>query len=211
MLPYRFLHAHPSFEEQWPTRCYLGVHAAISCECSMSYCAFPSTTPSEMSELLMRSSWPGSIKEMTPIVASLDYAILNERICPYCDVKNHPRWTCNHIDKYRAQNERRTCTLTLCVGNHPPFLCPLARCNNGVGKPNWAQAEKKAAKDDSRVMIYLFVVYALPLAWIWPTLTCSRPRKTHFKFNAQSSVSRHRQWCRVWESLHREPCYQVQT
>ena len=39
---------------------------------------------------------------------------------------------------------------TLCICKHPSYLCPLARCNGGPGKPNWAQKEKKKAKDQGR-------------------------------------------------------------
>ena len=68
--------------------------------------------------------------------------------CPYCDMKNHPRWTCHHIDKHRDQSASHSCTL--CIGDHPAFLYPIAKCNNGVATPNWAQREKKQAKDDNR-------------------------------------------------------------
>ena len=40
-------------------------------------------------------------------------------------------------------------TLMHFVHRQSPCLCPLARRNQGEGKPNWAQAEKKA-KDESR-------------------------------------------------------------
>ena len=73
----------------------------------------------------------------------------DERVyCPYCDMKNHPRWTCHHCDKHRKSNEKHACTL--CIGDHPAFLCPLAMCNNGIARRNWEQREKKMAKDDNR-------------------------------------------------------------
>ena len=44
----------------------------------------------------------------------------DERVyCPFCDMKNHLRWTCSNLDQRCAQHERHTCTL--CIGNHPPF------------------------------------------------------------------------------------------
>ena len=60
------------------------------------------------------------IQLLTPNVDKKDETVY----CPYCDMKNHPRRTCNHIDKHRLQNERHTCTL--CIDNYPPFLCPDA-------------------------------------------------------------------------------------
>ena len=47
-----------------------------------------------------------------------------------------------------AQHERHQCSL--CIGHHPAYLCPRARCNGGPGKPNWAVYEKKKAKDQGR-------------------------------------------------------------
>ena len=55
--------------------------------------------------------------------------------CPYCDVKKHPRWTC---EKHNI--------LVTCVGAHSTFLFPRARCNVGHGKPNWPLREQKGAR-----------------------------------------------------------------
>ena len=63
-------------------------------------------------------------------------------------MKNHPRWTCTHLDKHGLQHERHTCTV--CNANHPPFLCSRARRNQGPGKPKWVQAERQLAKDQNR-------------------------------------------------------------
>ena len=68
--------------------------------------------------------------------------------CPYCDVKNHLRWTLVHLEKHGTQHAQHACTL--CIGKHPSFLCPLAKCNRGAGKPNWPQQEKKQVKDQNR-------------------------------------------------------------
>ena len=61
----------------------------------------------------------------------------DERIyCPYCDMKNHPRWTCKYADRHCV--EGANCSCSLCIGAHPPSLCPRARCNQGPGQPDWA-------------------------------------------------------------------------
>ena len=42
--------------------------------------------------------------------------------CSYCDMNNHPRFSCKHARKHRNPLERHHCTL--CAAKHPPFLCP---------------------------------------------------------------------------------------
>ena len=41
--------------------------------------------------------------------------------CAYCDMRNHPRFACKHVDKHRKPGESHRCTL--CKGRHPSFLC----------------------------------------------------------------------------------------
>ena len=52
--------------------------------------------------------------------------------CPYCDMKNHPRWTCVHLEKHCTQHAQDSCTF--CIGHRPSYLCSLARCNAGPGQ-----------------------------------------------------------------------------
>ena len=66
--------------------------------------------------------------------------------CPHCDMKNHPRWSCHHFYKHQNPNEKHACAL--CIGDHPAFLCPLALVNSGIATPNWAERERKMAKDE---------------------------------------------------------------
>ena len=67
--------------------------------------------------------------------------------CAYCDMNNHPRFTCKHAWKHRNPNEKHHCTL--CAGKHPPFLCPRAQVNGGPGQPNWYKCEHKRAKQEN--------------------------------------------------------------
>ena len=55
--------------------------------------------------------------------------------CAYCDMNNHPRFSCKHVYKHRDPKAKHRCTL--CAGRHPPFLCPKAQINGGEAKPNW--------------------------------------------------------------------------
>ena len=68
--------------------------------------------------------------------------------CSYCDMNNHPRFSCKHAFKHRNLLERHHCTL--CAAKHPPFLCPRAQVNGGPGQPNWYKAEYKRAKQENR-------------------------------------------------------------
>ena len=68
--------------------------------------------------------------------------------CAYCDMNNHPRFSCKHVNKHQKQHERHRCTL--CAGHHPPFLCSKAQINGGDAKPNWYKIEYKRAKQDGR-------------------------------------------------------------
>ena len=68
--------------------------------------------------------------------------------CGYCDMNNHPRFTCKHAHKHQRPHERHRCTL--CAGRHPPFLCPRAQINGGEAQPNWYKVEYKRAKQESR-------------------------------------------------------------
>ena len=68
--------------------------------------------------------------------------------CAYCDMKNHPRWSCNRFSKHQNANAKHSCTL--CIGEHPPFLCPRAQVNNGIARPHWARRETKQALDQHR-------------------------------------------------------------
>ena len=43
--------------------------------------------------------------------------------CAYCDMRNHPRFACKHVEKHRKPQEQHRCTL--CAGRHPP--CPLSQ------------------------------------------------------------------------------------
>ena len=72
----------------------------------------------------------------------------DERVyCPYCDMKNHPRWSCHHFHKHQKQNEKHSCTL--CIGDHPAFLCPLApgqrrHCDTQLRERKMAREERRA-------------------------------------------------------------------
>ena len=68
--------------------------------------------------------------------------------CSYCDMNNHPRFSCKHVKKHRNPMEKHHCTL--CAAKHPPFLCPRAQVNNGPGQPNWYKTEYKRAKQENR-------------------------------------------------------------
>ena len=67
-------------------------------------------------------------------------------------MKNHPRWTCKYSDRHHVHGGKHSCSL--CLGAHPPFLCPRARSNHGRGNPNWAIYEKKKAQDENRTPCY---------------------------------------------------------
>ena len=68
--------------------------------------------------------------------------------CADCDMNNHPRFACKHAHKHQKPNEKHRCTL--CVGRHPPFLCPIAQINGGDAKPTWYKREYKRAKQENR-------------------------------------------------------------
>ena len=72
--------------------------------------------------------------------------------CAYCDMNNHPRFACKHVEKHRKPHERHHCTL--CSAKHPPFLCPRAQINGGPGQPNWYKQEYKRAKSENREADY---------------------------------------------------------
>ena len=72
--------------------------------------------------------------------------------CAYCDMRNHPRFACKHVDKHRRPDEKHHCTL--CKGRHPSFLCPRAQVNGGLGQPNWHKQEYKKAKSENREADY---------------------------------------------------------
>ena len=72
--------------------------------------------------------------------------------CAYCDMNNHPRFTCKHAWKHQKPNEKHQCTL--CAGRHPPFLCPIAQINGGEAQPNWYKVEYKRAKQENREADY---------------------------------------------------------
>ena len=72
--------------------------------------------------------------------------------CAYCDMNNHPRFTCKHAWKHRKPNEKHRCTL--CAGLHPPFLCPIAQINGGQAQPNWYKVEYRRAKQENREADY---------------------------------------------------------
>ena len=72
--------------------------------------------------------------------------------CAYCDMRNHPRFACKHVDKHRKPSESHRCTL--CKGRHPSFLCPRAQVNGGLGQPNWYKQEYKKAKSENREADY---------------------------------------------------------
>ena len=72
--------------------------------------------------------------------------------CAYCDMNNHPRFSCKHAWKHGNPLEKHHCTL--CAGKHAPFLCPRAQVNRGPGQPNWYKAEHKRAKQENREADY---------------------------------------------------------
>ena len=72
--------------------------------------------------------------------------------CSYCDMNNHPRFTCKHVNKHRKPMEKHHCTL--CAAKHPPFLCPRAQVNGGPAQPNWYKTEYKRAKQENREADY---------------------------------------------------------
>ena len=59
---------------------------------------------------------------------------------------------CKYLDRRCAQGHKDSCSL--CLGAHPPYLCPRARCNQGPGSPNWAIYEKKKARGEGRAPCY---------------------------------------------------------
>ena len=74
----------------------------------------------------------------------------DERVyCPYCDMNNHPRFSCKHFSKHLREQARHQCTLR-CMSNHAPFQCARAQVNGGIAKPNWTRREKKLAADQNR-------------------------------------------------------------
>ena len=70
--------------------------------------------------------------------------------CSYCDMNNHPRFSCKHAFKHRNPLEKHHCTLA----KHPPFLCARAQVNGGLGQPNWYKTEYKRAKSENREADY---------------------------------------------------------
>ena len=68
--------------------------------------------------------------------------------CGFCDVNNHPRFTCKHAWKHQKPHEKHRCTLR--AGRHPPFLRPRAQISGGEGQPNWYKVEYKRAKQENR-------------------------------------------------------------
>ena len=84
---------------------------------------------------------------------ALDRNCKDPRIyCAYCDMNNHPRFACKHVEKHRNPQKEHRCTL--CRGRHPPFLCPRAQVNGGLGQPNWYKQEYKKAKSEGRAADY---------------------------------------------------------
>ena len=63
--------------------------------------------------------------------------------CSYCDMNNHPRFTCKHAWKHRKPLERHHCTL--CAGKHAPFLCPRAQVNGGPCRCRWSRVNFTAS------------------------------------------------------------------
>ena len=93
--------------------------------------------------------------------------------CAYCDMNNHPRFSCKHAWKHRNPLEKHHCTL--CAGKHAPFLCPRAQVNGGPGQPNWCKAEYKRAKQENREADYR-----------WGPLVTHRCRWS--RFNSTASI-----------------------
>ena len=60
--------------------------------------------------------------------------------CSYCDVNNHPQFSCKHAKKHRSPLERHHCT--------------LCAANGGPDQPNWCKAEYKRAKQENREADY---------------------------------------------------------
>ena len=84
---------------------------------------------------------------------SIDKNCKDPRIyCAYCDMRNHPRFACKHVEKHRNPLKEHRCTL--CKGRHAPFLCPRAQINGGPGQPNWYKQEYKKAKSEGRAADY---------------------------------------------------------
>ena len=77
--------------------------------------------------------------------------------CAYCDMSNHPRFACKHVEKHRNPLKEHRCTL--CKGRHAPFQCPLAQVNGGPGQPNWYKQEYKKAKSEGRAADYRWGVH----------------------------------------------------
>ena len=77
--------------------------------------------------------------------------------CAYCDMSNHPRFACKHVEKHRNPLREHRCTL--CKGRHAPFQCPLAQVNGGPGQPNWYKQEYKKAKSEGRAADYRWGVH----------------------------------------------------
>ena len=62
--------------------------------------------------------------------------------CPYCDMNNHPRFSCKHFGKHLKEHARHQCTL--CMSKHVPFQCARAQVNGGIAKPNWARSSSRS-------------------------------------------------------------------
>ena len=77
--------------------------------------------------------------------------------CAYCDMSNHPRFACKHVEKHRNPLKEHRCTL--CKGRHAPFQCPLAQVNGGPGQPNWYKQEYKKAKSEGRAADYRWGIH----------------------------------------------------
>ena len=94
-----------------------------------------------------QSSWKPTSNGLSIVsILILDHKVDKDpRIyCSYCDMNNHPRFTCKHVRKHRLPFEKHHCTL--CAAKHPPFPCPRAQINGDPGQPNWYKAEYKRAK-----------------------------------------------------------------
>ena len=77
--------------------------------------------------------------------------------CAYCDMSNHPRFACKHVEKHRNPLKEHRCTL--CKGKHAPFQCPLAQVNGGQGQPNWYKQEYKKARSEGRAADYRWGIH----------------------------------------------------
>ena len=72
--------------------------------------------------------------------------------CAYCDMNNHPRFSCKHVLKHPKPHGRHHCTLR--AGHPPPFLRSPALFHGGAGPPPWYKFVYMLAKHVGREPVF---------------------------------------------------------